>query len=199
MKQFLSLIFLLLTASVIQFMLLSTSGCAYKLSSRSQLLPGNVKRIQIPLFKNKSVEPGVEVFFTNALKTEALKSSVVSIQDKENQSEGILQGTIQSIDVVAEESVIQAKDTKFLPSETVIATQYKVNATIELVLKRKGSTEILWSGIFKQGSNYTAPQITLPVINTANSLYNHSAKRQTLDALSKEMMQAAFDRMLENF
>ncbi len=196
MKRILSLIFLVLTTSVIVIL---NSGCAYKLSSRTQLLPGDIKRVQIPLFKNKSTEPGTEVFFTNALKAEALKSSVVAIKDEESESDGILVGTITDVSVIAEESIIEADTTPYLPAQTVIATQYKVNVTVDLALKKKGSTEILWSGSFKQARNYAAPQITLPVINTSNSLYNFSAKRQTLDALSKEMMQAAFDRMLENF
>ena len=193
MKRRISHLFLVLTVSVIQF------SCAYKLSSKTLLLPGNVKRIQIPLFKNKSIEPGVEVYFTNALKTEALKSSVVALQNDENSSEAILQGTIANIEVVAEESVTESKSSRYLPADTVLATTYRVTATIDIELKKKGSSEILWSGSFKQVRNYSTPQITLPVINTANSLYNFSAKRQTLDALSKDMMQAAFDRMLENF
>jgi hypothetical protein len=178
---------------------LAFSGCAYKLSAESDTLPGNIKSIQIPLFKNNSSEVGVETFFTNSLKQEALRSKFVQLKNNESDAEGILQGSITGIDVIADESVIEAKNTKYLPTETVIATQYKVTATVDLVLKRKGTSTVLWSSTFSQQSNYSAPQITLPVINTANALYNQSAKRQTLDALSKEMMQAAFDRMLENF
>jgi Lipopolysaccharide-assembly len=143
MKRILSLIFLGLTTSVI---VLTLTSCAYKLSSRSQLLPGNVKRVQIPLFKNNSTEPGIEVFFTNALKAEALKSSVVTIQDEESSSDGILTGTISAISVVAEESILEAKSTDYLPAETVLATQYKVTAAVDLILKKKGSSEVLWSG-----------------------------------------------------
>lgn len=186
----------MLTISVIHFSLM---GCAYKLSSESDSLPGNVKSIQIPLFKNDSAEVGAETFFTNALKTEALRAKFIQIKNDEKDADAILQGTITGVDVIADESVIEAKNTKYLPTETVIATQYKVSVGVELILKRKGSSEILWSGGFRQATNYSAPQITLPVINTANALYNQSAKRQTLDALSKEMMQAAFDRMVENF
>ncbi len=196
MKNKYSLLFLIITASVIQFFL---SGCAYKLSAQSDSLPGNVKIVQIPLFKNDSGEVGVETVFTNSLKTEALRSKFVQIKNDEADAQAILQGRILGISVVAVESVIEAKNTKYLPTETVIATQYTVTANIELRLLRKGSGAVLWSGEFTQATNYSAPQITLPVINTSNALYNHSAKRQTLDALSKEMMQAAFDRMVENF
>lgn len=189
-------LFFILTISVIHF---SLTGCAYKLSSESDSLPGKVKSIQIPLFKNESAEVGAETYFTNALKTEALRAKFIQIKNDEKDAEAILQGKITGVDVIADESVIEAKNTKYLPTETVIATQYKVSVGVELTLKRKGSSEILWSGGFRQETNYSAPQITLPVINTANALYNQSAKRQTLDALSKEMMQAAFDRMLEDF
>lgn len=196
MKKKFSLVFLIITTSVI---LLVNIGCAYKLSSDSDTLPGDVRRIQIPLFKNDSSEVGVESFFTNSLKSEALRSKFVQLKNNDNEAEAILQGRIVSVQVVADESVIEAKNTSYLPSETVNATQYKVSATVELKLLKKENSYVLWSGSFQQSSNYSAPQITLPVINTANALYNASAKRQTLDALSKEMMQAAFDRMLESF
>lgn len=196
MKNNFSRIFLPVTASVILFFFCS---CAYKLSVESDSLPGNVKSIQIPLFKNDSVEAGAETYFTNSLKAEALRSKFVQLKNDESAVEGILQGRLLNVDVVADESVIEAKNTLYLPTETVIATQYKVTVGVELILKRKGSSAILWRGNFTQARNFSAPQITLPVINTANSLYNESAKRQTLDALSKEMMQAAFDRMVENF
>jgi hypothetical protein len=183
------------TASVILFF----SSCAYKLSDKVDSLPGNVKSIQIPLFKNDSKEVGAETYFTNALKSEALRAKFMQLKNDESAAEGVLQGRIINVDVVANESVIEAKNTQYLPTETVIATQYNVTVGIELILKRKASSEILWRGTFAQTRNYSAPQITLPSINTANSLYNQSAKRQTIELLSKDMMQAAFDRMVENF
>ena len=196
MKRNFWLIIFKLTASVICFFMMS---CAYKLSTSSNTFPGKLQRIQIPLFRNNSTEPGIETYFTNALKTEALKSHI-QIENEESNSQGVLTGTIQNIDVYAiEESILESKDSTYMPSETILSTAYKVTAVIDLVLKKKGSSEVLWKGSFTQARNYSAPHITLPGINTSNALYNLSAKRQTLDALSKEMMQEAFDRMLENF
>lgn len=162
-------------------------------------MPGNISKIQIPLFINGTAEPLVETLFTNALVTEALKAKVVAIENDESNSEGVLQGYINAIDILSAESVLEAKNTKYLPSQTVNAIQYVIYVSVRLELRKKGSSTLLWSAEFRQGKNYSAPQLTLPVINSANSLYNQSAKRQTLDSLSKEMMQAAFDRMLENF
>lgn len=196
MKKHFSRFIFIVTVSVIGLFL---QACAYKLSTQTDTLPGNVKTIQIPLFKNDSNEVGAETFFTNALKIEALKASFVKIKNEESLAEAVLQGRISTVEVIADESVIEAKNAAYLPTENVIATQYRVSADVELILKRKSTNEILWRGSFKQTKSYQAPKITLPVINTANSLYNESAKRQTLDSLSKEMMQAAFDRMVENF
>lgn len=200
MRKVFSRIFFRVTASVIVFFLmLSLFGCAYKLSSRTQNLPGNVKSIQIPLFRNDSGEVGAETYFTNSLKVEALRSQFVSVKNEEDQAQGVLQGRVTSVEVIADESIIEAKNTVYMPTETVLATQYRVTVAIELILRKSQTSTVLWRGNFVQTKSYSAPQITLPVVNTANSLYNESAKRQTLNDLSKEMMQAAFDRMVEDF
>ncbi len=190
-------IFLKLTAAVI--VIFTGLGCAYKLSSQVDALPNQVKRVHMPVFNNKSTEPGVEVYFTESLKTEAIKSGLVQLSGTESESDAILTGVINEIEVTSDESVIEARDNAYLPNSTVLSTQTKVTVSVSVSLKKKNSSEILWSSDFKQSRYYTPPQVTLPVINTANNLYNLSARRQTLETLSKEMMQLAFDRLVDNF
>ena len=190
-------IFLKLTAAVIVIFI--GLGCAYKLSSQVDALPNQVKRVHMPVFNNKSTEPGVEVYFTESLKTEAIKSGLVQLSGTESESDAILTGVINEIEVTSDESVIEARDNAYLPNSTVLSTQTKVTVSVSVSLKKKNSSEILWSSDFKQSRYYTPPQVTLPVINTANNLYNLSARRQTLETLSKEMMQLAFDRLVDNF
>ena len=50
-----------ISLSVVFFLL---SSCAYKLSNKVDSLPGGVKSIYVPVFKNLSPEAGVEVFIT---------------------------------------------------------------------------------------------------------------------------------------
>ena len=192
-------IFLKLTAAVI--VIFTGLSCAYKLSSQVDALPNQVKRVHMPVFNNKSTEPGVEVYFTESLKTEAIKSGLVQLAGSESDSDAVLTGVITDIDVVSDESVNESKDDgqSFLPNSTVLSSQTRVIVTVTVTLKKKNSSEILWSSDFKQSRVYTPPQITLPVISTANNLYNLSARRQTLEILSKEMMQLAFDRLVDNF
>lgn len=178
---------------------LCITGCAYKLSSKVDTLPQNVRVIYAPLFKNVSTEPGLEVYFTNSIKREFLNSKVVKLVDSESDSDAVLHGRVFSVEIVSEEGAIEAKDTQFLPKNTILSTTTKITVTVDLRLQRKNSSEILWSSQFKQSRNYTPPQVTLPVINSANNLYNLSARRQTLETLSEEMMQLAFDRLVDNF
>lgn len=189
-----------LTAPVILLVtIFILTSCAYKLSSQVDTLPQNVRVIYAPLFKNVSTEPGLEVYFTNSLKRELLNSKALKLVDSEELSDAVLYGTVKSVEIVSEEGAIEAKDTKYLPKNTILSTTTKITVTVELKMQRKKSSEILWSSSFKQSRNYTPPQLTVPVINSANNLYNLSARRQTLETLSEEMMQLAFDRMVDNF
>lgn len=175
------------------------TSCAYKLSSTVDTLPGEVRKVHAPLFKNLSTEPGLETYFTNSIKREILKSQAVEMAPSDAQADAVLLGTVQKVEIISSEVVTEAKDTDFLPKNTILSATTKIEVTVDLQLKRKNSSEILWRGQFKQSRNYTPPQLTLPVINSANNLYNLSARRQTLETLSEEMMQLAFDRMVDNF
>ncbi len=52
------------------FLLLFISGCGYSLLSKKPLVGQNYKRISIPIFKNKTLEPGIEEFITRAVSSE---------------------------------------------------------------------------------------------------------------------------------
>ena len=201
MNQFLVFGYFKVTFSVIGFILFisTTNSCAYKLSNKVDTLPKNVKSIFIPVFENKSAEPLIETLFTDSMRRETLKSGYAQVANSEATADAVLIGTINGVNITANETVNLAEKTEYLPNGTVLAASSKVTVDISLVLKKKGSSEILWSGNYTQSRGYTPPQLTLPTINSANSLYNLSVRRQTLANLSQEMMQLAFDRLVDNF
>lgn len=174
-------------------------SCSYKNSSKYDRLPENVKVVYIPMFENLSREPLIETYFTEAIKEEFLRSGYASIAAKEFNAEAILKGKITSVEVNSDESVIESKSTTYLPQGSVLPTQTTVTVKVALSLIKKESGKILWQGEFAQSKNYTPPQITVPVVNSANSLYNLSEKRQTLESLSRDLMQLAYDRMIDGF
>jgi hypothetical protein len=185
---------LLATLSVI-----FVSGCAYKLSNKVDSLPGGAKVLFVPVFKNISTEPLIEAYFTEALRSEILRSGYAQLANGEPGADAVLIGTVRTVEVTTDELVVKSKDSSYLPVDTVLSLKAKVKVEVDLVLKRKGSSEVLWQSSYGQTMDYTPPQLTLPTINSANNLYNLSARKQTFQTLSKEMMHLAFDRMVDTF
>lgn len=178
---------------------LTLQSCAYKNSSKFDRLPENVKVLFVPLFQNQSREPLSEVYFTESFKNEVLRSGLAHLANNEINAEATLKGIVKSVKLVSDESIIESKDSAYLPQGTVLPTQVKVIVEVSMSLIKTDTKRVLWSGEFTQFKYYTPPQVTLPVINSANNLYNLNEKRQTLESLSKDMMQLAFDRMINNF
>lgn len=181
------------------FCLIFSFGCAYKLSNKVDKLPGDIQSLQVPMFTNISREPNVEVLFTDALKDEILRFGRIKLVNDSSDAEGILTGIVKSVELKSDESVTEAKYSKYLPYGTVLSAVVKVTVNVTVTLTDKKTQKVLWTGEYTQSKNYTPPQITLPVINSANNLYNLSDRRQTLEALSKDMMQLALDRLVDNF
>jgi TolB-like protein len=183
----------LLLCSIVNF------SCAYKLSNAVDGLPGGIKTITVPLFKNESKEPNIEVYFTNSFRSEVLRFGRINLVNNESLAEAVVTGTIKSVKIVSDESVIESRNATYLPYGTVLATQVKVAVVVAMKMTEIKTQKVLWSGDYEQSKNYTPPQITLPVINSANNLYNLSERRQTLETISKDMMQLALDRLVDNF
>jgi TolB-like protein len=176
-----------------------TFSCAYKLSNAVDKLPGGISTITVPMFKNESKEPNIEVFFTNSFRSEVLRFGRIKMVNGESQAEAVVTGVIKSVEISSDESVIEARNATYLPYGTVLSTQSKVTVVVTMKMTEIKTQKVLWSGDYTQSKNYTPPQITLPVINSANNLYNLSERRQTLETLSKDMMQLALDRLVDNF
>jgi TolB-like protein len=182
--------------------LLSTlflSGCAYHMGVKDRRFPGGYEYVAVPVFKNTTQETGSEVFFTNALVTELERAKIVAIADKAA-AQVTLEGTIRSI-TYTPSSQTRAGDVtpQYLPEGTVLTTEYYVNVDVNIVAKRNSDQKIIWSSDFKSRRSYTAPRIGIQGLNSANALYNHSARYQNIQAMANDMMAEAHDRLTENF
>jgi hypothetical protein len=171
------------------------SGCAsYHWGSANRTLPGGYRQVFIPVFKNYTQEPGVEVDFTNAIRQEFERSKVARLSDPERAEVEIL-GELINLQYVPE-APIQGGT---LPTGTVLATAYEIRLLVRITLKKKSDGSVLWTSDFTNSRSYIAPQATMAGINTVNPLYNLSARRQNIQIMSGSMMAEAHDRMTENF
>lgn len=180
--------------SFFALMLVIMTGCAYRWGAAEKSLPGGYKQVFVPIFKNYSQEPGIEVNFTNALKLEMERAKIARITDKEN-AELIVEGEILSVTY----SAAVSDKVALLPTGTVLATQYNIVIGAKVRLKKRADNSIVWEGDFSSERTYNPPQVTLSGVNTVNPLYNLSARRQNIGVMATTMMTEVHDRMTENF
>lgn len=190
--------FKFMTSVIMMFFVLMTSGCAYRWGTTTRSLPGGYKQVSIPLFKNKTQEVGIEVSFTNALIQEFQKSSLVQIIDDEK-SEVQIVGEIYSLKYDSGGGGEQPSTSNYLPQGTVLAKSYNTTLDVHIRMIRKSDKTQLWSGNFRGERSYNAPAVTLSGVNSVNPLYNLSARRQNINAISLDLMAEAYDRLSENF
>lgn len=183
------------------FLMLSTSSCAYRLGVQGRKLPGNYRVVEIPLFKNLSQEPGVEVAFTNSLIQEFERNKVAQVVDSLHQpaSPVVVRGEISSIQYLASAPVQKTEQAPYLPEGAVIASAYRVVVTTTVTIVEKSSGKILWTSSFMGESSYAAPQVTIARLNSVNPLYNLSSRRRIIESIARDLMVEAHDRMTENF
>lgn len=174
---------------------LMMAGCSYRMGAPDRILPGGYKQVSIPIFKNYSQEPGIEVSFTNAMISEFSRSKSARVVEPIF-AETQLIGEIVSVAYrPAGESISQDP----LPTGTVLATTYSILIEVKVTLRRRSDGQVLYEGIFNREQPYNAPQVKQAGINTVNPLYNLSSRRQNIDLMAYDLMSEAHDRISENF
>ena len=173
------------------------AGCAYHLGVGTRTIPGGHQQVSVPIFKNKTQETGIEVAFTNSLIQEFQRSHIARIVDNAI-SEVSIDGSIDSVQYLPGAKRV-AGSSSYLPTGTVIASEYRILILVSVRVVRQSDGEVLWSGTFSGERTYAAPQVTLAGVNSMNPLYNLSARRQNIDVMANDIMVEAHDRITENF
>lgn len=192
-----------ITLNLLAFCFL-VSACSYKLGFSERQMPEGYKEVAIPLFKNITPETGIEVYFTNALLEQFSLSRVAKIVDKDL-APAVLEGVVESVKYVPEALAEGSSDPSVksplpnLPSGAVLATKYRVYVTARVQLRRKSDGKILWQSKFENEKDYSAPQLESADINSANALYNHSARHRVIGEIAHNMMIDVHDRLSESF
>ena len=175
-----------------------SSGCAYRLGVAGRTLPGGYQAVEVPVFANASQEPGLETAFTNFLIQEFERNKVAAVR-KRGDAPTTLKGEILSVTYQPTGPIQKGDKAPLLPDGAVLATGYRVLVVTRLQLIEKKSGRILWTSEFDAESAYAAPQVTVARVNTVNPLYNLSTRRRVIEAMARDLMIEAHDRLTENF
>lgn len=174
------------------------ASCAYRFGSPERRIPGGYHLLAVPVFSNKTQEVTIETFFTHSMIMEVEKSSLARVTPKE-ESQAILMGEITKISYILGTEITEKTQGFQLPLGTVLSKEYRIIAEATIRLVRSSDMAVLWEGNVQGEKRYPAPVITKEVLNTANPLYNQSAKIQNIQQMAQDMMAEAYERMTENF
>ena len=172
------------------------TGCAYRAGYGDRQIPGGYQAIAVPVFKNRTHDVGVEVPFTNAMVREIERSKIGRVAEK-SQAQVTLEGSIDKIDYIPGSQV--TSPTYGLPDGTILNSEYRIFTTVSMKLIRNSDQKVLWQASFAGERQYYTPRIGLPVLNSANALYNNSARYQNIQEIAFDLMSQAHDRLTENF
>ncbi len=106
-------------------------GCGYQMVSKETHLPPGLTSIAIPTFLNQTLEPGIEVPFTQGFLREFINDRRVRVVDR-READSVLEGVIKFFNIY---SVVY--------DQSGIATEYQSTVVIDLVLKKQ-TGEVLW-------------------------------------------------------
>lgn len=104
------------------WLLLSLTGCGYRVVAPASELPGGLRQVHVPIFANATSEPGAEGFFTQALRENYLRAGRLG----DASAPGRIDGTIVSVS-----SFPLVASPGRLPN-------YRFQASVRLALVREG-------------------------------------------------------------
>jgi hypothetical protein len=114
-------------------LLLLLPACGYHIAGSARNLPGGIKSLAIPTFKNQTREFKIEQQFTAAVLKEFTLRTRVPVSSSESGAEAVLQGEILSL---------QASPVSF--GSDAFATAFLVTVQIAVRLVRVKDGSIIW-------------------------------------------------------
>ena len=165
-------------ASRIAFILLALEfGCGYKLGGGPKLVPGNVKSIAVPVFKNLTREPELGSALAEEMRSEILRRGIVALKPVD-EAEAVLKG-------VAEEVYLDPLSI----SPQGFTSAYRVRLRASFKLTRHG--EVLWRADHLERDE----QIVVD-----NQILDNAVRREfALAKISRDFAKQVHTMMLEGF
>jgi len=107
------------------------ASCGYQMVGKETHVPPGLSSVSIPTFLNKTLEPGIEVPFTQGFLREFINDRRVNVVDRQK-ADSVLEGVIKSL---------RTRSVSYDRSGIVL--EYQTTVVIDLKLK-KITGEVLW-------------------------------------------------------
>ena len=152
--------------------------CGYHRIRPGNNVPSDVTSIAVPVFRNDSYEPGIEVLLTEALREQFLRSGFVRLTDVKN-ADAVVAATVKKFSL---------KAISF--SETDYATEYRASVVMRIKLvTREG--KVLWQD--RNVSRVEDFRVSVDIFQT------EAAKQQATAKIARDLMADVHDRIFDGF
>ena len=111
---------------------LAPVGCGYRMGGGPPLY-AQIRTIAIPVFKNATFEPGIEIPVTSAIKEAFVRDGRWRVVDDPKTADAKIIGLVKTFGA-----------TPLSFSVSRVVTQYRVSVTVEMTLVERGTEKILW-------------------------------------------------------
>ncbi len=161
------------------------AGCGYSLQGRGITTDPSVKRIGVPLFKDRTGKLGLDARVTAAVITELLKRGRFTVVKETSGVDAVVEGEIVSYNAVP---VNFAGDTT---SGVTQASRYAITMVAKVVYRKIGQAEPIWSSdTFSQRDEYDMGNASTTFVDL-----EEQAMQRLSDAFARSLVAA----MLEAF
>ena len=159
------------------------SGCGYALQGRGVTTDPSVKRIGVPLFRDRSGKPGLDARVTQAVMEELLKRGRFTVVRESTNVDAVVDGEIVAWNVLPVNFSTESGQTQ--------ASRYAISLTASVVYRKIGQKEPLWSNeAFSHRDEYDMG-------DNAQSYFDR--EEQSIERLSAAFARSLVAAMLEAF
>ena len=124
-----------------------TSGCGYALQGRGITTDASVKRIGVPIFKDRTGKLGLDTHVTQAVMAELLRRGRFTVVKDAANVDAVVEGEITAFTVLPVNFSTDTGQTQ--------ATRYAIALTATVIYRKIGQAEPLWShDAFSQRDEY---------------------------------------------
>ncbi len=151
------------------------AGCGYSLRPS---LPANIKTVHIPVLTNKTQEPGIEDFLTQALTQALVTSGLAKMAPNAEAADAILEG-----------SIVEYNLTSLAFNRTANVTQYRLQIGMTLTLRDRRRNEVVWRSerISEHADFPVAGQVTTTLVR------EEAAVRKAAVDIGRAIVSLAFE------
>ena len=154
------------------------TGCGYQMVGKETHVPPGLNSVTVPTFSNQTLEPGIEVPFTQGFLREFINDRRVRVVNR-READSILEGVIKDFQIYS-----VAYD------RSGIALEYQTTVVIDLTLKKQNG-EILWK---EQNFSETRWYRT-----STSVLVSESNKAAAIQEIGRSMAERIRNRFFYNF